>query len=210
MFDLELRPVASRALEPLAAPLTGVRPEAITVLGGIVGVVAALAAALSLWPVAVLAWLFNRLLDGLDGAVARAGGGGTDAGGYLDITVDSAVHAVLTLGVAVGLGSTAAWVATAMLVASFYFNTVTWAYLSALAEKRRSVNSSSQADVNFTTSVVMPRGLIEGAETAAFFTVLLLVPMVDRHWPVAVMWAMAGLVTLGAVVRFANGHRSLR
>ena len=43
---------------------------------------------------AVTLLLLNRLLDGLDGAVARAAGG-TDLGGFLDITMDFLIYSAI-------------------------------------------------------------------------------------------------------------------
>ncbi len=197
-------------LGPLARPLADASPDAISVVGGAIGVAAALSAAVGLWPLALLAWLVNRVVDGIDGIVARFGQeAGTDAGGYLDITIDVAVYALLPLGVAIGVGSNAAWIATAVLLASFYFNTITWAYLAAVLEKRNAAQAES-AELHRSTSVVMPSGLVEGAETTVLFTVLLLAPLIGPSWPVAVMAVMAALVVFGGVARLVNGLELLR
>ena len=55
--------------------------------------------------------LLNRLLDGLDGAVARAAGG-TDLGGFLDITMDFLVYSAIPLRLR-------AWVRAMLLAAAF-------------------------------------------------------------------------------------------
>ena len=55
--------------ERLAA--AGVRPLALTGIGWLVGVGACAAVGARLWLLGLALWLANRLLDGLDGAVAR-------------------------------------------------------------------------------------------------------------------------------------------
>jgi phosphatidylglycerophosphate synthase len=59
------------------------------------------AATLAFWPLALALWLLNRALDGLDGAVARASGGGSDLGGLLDFLADFVVYGGFVVGVAI-------------------------------------------------------------------------------------------------------------
>ncbi len=210
MFDTKLRPVCHQVLEPLARPVARRSADSITVIGGLVGTGAALAAAFGLWPVAVVAWLANRILDGVDGMVARfTNGTGSDSGGYLDMSVDVLVYALVPLGVATGVGSTAGWIAVALLLASFYFNTITWAYLAAVLERRQATNGHLSGGEQ-STSILMPPGLIEGAETIVLFTVLLVSPMAGPTWPVVVMGAMAASVAVGGFARLSTGLRVLR
>ena len=60
--------------------------------------------------------LLNRLIDGLDGAIARQGGP-TPFGGYLDIVCDIAFYAAVPLGFALAAPANALW--AAVLLASF-------------------------------------------------------------------------------------------
>lgn len=197
MLDRRLRPHVEAALAPLAARCGGIRPATLTLLGGGLGLVAAVAAAVGPPPFAVVLWLANRVVDGVDGAVARMTARTSDTGGYLDMVVDVVVYAAVPIGVAVGQGDTATWVAAAVLLASFYVNTITWAYLSALLEKRgRGASSSGE-----TTSVTMPPGLVEGTETIVAYTLLL-------AWPAAavpIMAVMAVLTFVGAALRMRRG-----
>lgn len=142
-------------------------------------------------------WLANRIVDGLDGVVARTTGRTSDTGGYLDMVVDVVVYAAIPLGVAVGKGGTAAWTAAAVLLASFYLNTITWSYLAALLEKR----GWGAASKGESTSITMPAGLVEGTETIVAYTLLLALPSAA----VAIMGAMAALVLLGAALRVRQG-----
>jgi len=203
VFDRQLRLVSTRILTPLVrGPLASANPSALTVLGGVMGVAAAGAAARSSFLLALGLWLANRLIDGLDGLVARSNGGGSDAGGYLDMTVDVAVYALLPLGVAAGVDQDHRWVAAALLLASFYFNTITWTYLSSIQEKwGRGAAATAES-----TAITMPVGLVEGAETIVFFTFMLSVPSLAT----ATMFAMAALVTFGATYRFVAGWRQIQ
>ena len=199
MFDASLRPVKQRVLAPLVGPLTALPPLGLTSGGLVLGLLSGLAAADSRWLLALFLFIANRLVDGLDGEVARARSGATDRGGYADIVADTVVYAAIPLGAAAGSNLEHIWPIAAVLIASFYVNTTTWMYLAALTEKHR------HQEVPTTTSTVMPPGLIEGAETVVFFVAMLAAPM----WLDWTMGFMAVTVMLGAGVRFVGGHRGL-
>lgn len=197
MLDRSLRPLKTAALAPAAGSLAAaVSPTVITGLGLAVGLTAAGLAATGWWIPALMAWIANRVLDGLDGEVARAAGMATDRGGYLDLTADTIVYAAIPLGVAAGLGRPSAWVAAGFLLATFHVNIVTVLLLSAIWEKRV-VGAGTGAEQ---TSVTLPVGLIEGAETVVLFTLLLAVPDL-AVWTMA---AMAIAVAVTALCRVAT------
>lgn len=203
MLDRRARPLAAHVLRPLVrGPLGRLSPLTITGIGLTVGLGAALAAATGWWLVALGLWLANRLLDGVDGELARHNGSQSDRGGYLDICADITVYGALVLGIAVGHDHRTVWILAAVLLASFYLNTITWAALSALLEKR----SAGAASTGEATSVTMPVGLVEGTETIVFVTVMLAAPGLIE-WTMAVM---AVAVTAGAVHRITVGVGLLR
>jgi len=179
-----------------------VSPVALSVGAALLSLAAAGAAWAGQPVAAVAAWLGGRVLDGLDGAVARRRGEATDLGGYLDIVLDTIGYAAIPLGLAAHADEQAVWIAAAVLLASFYVNSVSWAYLAALLEKR-DVGAAAQGEI---TSVTMPRGLVEGAETIVLFTVMLAVPATVP----ALFWVMAAAVGLGAVVRTVGAIGRLR
>ena len=72
----------------------GVSANVVTLGGFVCGIGAAGSVALGWNLPAVALLLLNRLLDGLDGAVARAAGG-TDLGGFLDITMDFIIYSAI-------------------------------------------------------------------------------------------------------------------
>ncbi|MFN8108553.1 MAG: CDP-alcohol phosphatidyltransferase family protein [Thermoleophilia bacterium] len=196
MTDAILRRHKEVVLTPVAR-LTPLPPAAITLAGLVPGVGAALAAAAGRPWLAVTLWLVNRLLDGLDGTVARVTGRQTDLGAYLDIVADFVVYAAVPIGIAAHAGDRGAWVAAAVLLGTFYVNAISWSFLSALMERRRIERGL--------TSVAMPAGLIEGAETVVLFAVMLTLPA----WARVLMWGMAGAVVLTTVQRVTWALRTL-
>lgn len=202
MTDQALRRYTEAALGPLAT-LTPARvhPSALTVLAVVPGIGAALAAAAGRPAAAVALWLLNRLLDGLDGVLARRRGAESELGAYLDILGDFVVYAAVPVGLAVGDGSRGAWIAAAVLLASFYVNAISWSYLSALLAARRGPARERGAR----TAVDMPPGLVEGAETVVFFAVALAVPA----WVVPLFWVMSAAVGVTILQRVAWALRGL-
>jgi phosphatidylglycerophosphate synthase len=203
MLDLRLRALKNRALVPLARPIGHlVHPNAITALSLVACVGAAVLAALGHRSSAVALWLIGRGLDGIDGLVARDRNQQSDLGGYLDMMADTVGYAAIPIGLAAHQGDTRAWAMCALLLASFYINTMSWTYLSAIAEKR-SVGAEHRGEV---TTIHMPSGLIEGTETIVLFAVML-------AWPVhVVVWfpVMAALVMLTVLQRLAWAFRHVR
>jgi phosphatidylglycerophosphate synthase len=203
MLDGLLRPAKDRFLAQLTTgPLAGVPPLAVSITAVAAAVGAAAAAWRGLELVAVALWLFSRLADGLDGAVARHQGTASDRGGLVDIVGDTLGYAVIPLGIAAGIDTRAAWVTVAVLLATFYVNAVSWTYLAALLEKRAHGATATGAS----TSTIMPRGLVEGTETIVFFTVAL-------AWPagaVTVLAVMAVAVMATVVERLWWSSRVLR
>ncbi len=88
--------------------------------------------------------------------------------------------------------------ALVFLLSSFYVNTMSWAGLSAILEQKH------LSDLERLTSMEMPSGLIEGAETIFFYSLLFMLPN-----QVAILFSvMAVLVffTVGQRLWWANRH----
>jgi len=94
-------------LAPLAGRLhgMGIRANTVTVLGFVLTVVGAALLATAQPAPALAALLLGTLCDTLDGQVARAAGGGTRFGGFLDSTLDRLSDAALAIA-AIQLGAT--------------------------------------------------------------------------------------------------------
>lgn len=192
MIDKLLRSPKEEILAPLArSPLRTIHPNAITLVAFGVGLAASLAAWQQATLLALGLWLLNRVLDGLDGTLARLQHKESDLGGYLDIVLDIIVYAAIPLGLALGVHTTAGYLALALLLSSFYINAASWMYLAALLEKRKS-GARTQGEL---TAITMPGGLIEGTETIIFYTLFLLVPW--AMVPLFVTMALLVLVTVG-------------
>lgn len=192
MVDRVLRPVKARLLAPVAAliavPLRRRGAVPLTLAGLVVGLAAALAAALGAFGVALLLWLTNRLLDGLDGEVARHLRRADDRGGYLDMLSDLTVYAAVPLGAAAGASATFGgdplvaspwtWPLTALLLAAFYVNLGSLAILAGLLEKRgRGAEARGDA-----TSLLLPAGIVEGVETVLLVAAMLAFPALLPFW----------------------------
>ena len=95
MFDPLLRPVKDRLLAPIAGLTRGVDPALITLSGLALGLGAAVAAWVGAFGWGLGLWVANRILDGLDGAVARLRGEPSDLGGFLDLLSDFLVYAAV-------------------------------------------------------------------------------------------------------------------
>jgi phosphatidylglycerophosphate synthase len=202
MVDKVLREPKELVLRPLVrGPVRRIHPIAMTAVAAVAGIGAALAAAQGAYGAALLLWALNRVLDGLDGTLARVSGRQSDLGAYLDIVADHLVYAAIVLGLAFAAGTADALGAVAVLLASFYINGATWMYLAALLEKRRA-GAAARGEL---TSITMPGGLIEGAETILFYTLFLLLPGAL----VPLFWLMAALVFITAGQRLLWARRAL-
>lgn len=201
MFDEWLRGLKDALLAPLVRRLGWLDPNAITVVALLVGLGAAVLAARGAGAWALAAWLCNRVLDGLDGAVARERGAMSDFGAYLDIIADFVVYAAVPFGVVLGCPEAGLELAALFLVSSFYVNAASWMFLAALLE-RRGQGAAARGE---RTSVTMPRGLIAGTETIVFFAIVL-------AWPATAamgFWLMGSLVGVNVVMRLVWARRQL-
>lgn len=194
MVDQYLRGPKERAMLLFVdGPLRGLSPTAVTVAAALIGIAAAVAAWQQHYTLALLLWLFNRLLDGLDGTLARRHNRQSDFGGYLDIVLDTVVYALVPLGLALGVNTTAGYVALALLLGSFYINGSSWMYLAALFEKR-GTGARSRGEL---TTITMPGGLIEGTETIVFYVLFLVFPF----------WIVPLFALMAILVMFTTGQR---
>jgi phosphatidylglycerophosphate synthase len=203
VFDDLLRGVKDRLLAPFVRMLgSAFNPALVSLLALAAGGAAALLAAERNYAWALAGWLLNRVLDGLDGALARAQGRASDLGGYLDILCDFAVYALVPIGLVAGSPTPAGWHALAWLLASFYLNAASWMYLAAVLERR----NLRQPGSGSLTSITMPAGLVAGTETIVFYGLFLLFPA----QLVPLFFLMAALVVVSVTQRAVWAARTLR
>lgn len=170
MFDTSLRRFKDRVGEPLARRMSRISPIFISMSALVVGLLATYAAFKGQYFFAFALWILNRILDGLDGLMARLHKKQSDFGGYVDILTDYVIYASLPIGLVAGAASNEHYLALAFLLASFYVNSASWMYLSAILEKRAAHLTETQ------TTIVMPAGIIGGFETIVAYGIFLLFP----------------------------------
>jgi phosphatidylglycerophosphate synthase len=173
MMDRALRELKEVVLAPIAQQFgADIHPTTVTVISFAVGILSSIAAWQNLLGLGFALWLANRLLDGLDGVIARTYAKQSDFGGYLDILTDFVVYAAIPIGLVLRAPSIDLLIGLAFLLATFYVNGAAWMYLSALLEKRN-LSAKAQGEM---TSITMPTGIIEGSETVIFFSLFFLLP----------------------------------
>ncbi|MGL6108998.1 MAG: CDP-alcohol phosphatidyltransferase family protein [Rubrivivax sp.] len=172
--------------------------DAITLFGFALGLGAATAIALGA-PLAGLALLLaSRLMDGLDGAVARLTRT-TDRGAFLDITLDFLFYASIPLAFA-WADPQANALPAALLLAAFMGTASSFLAFSVLAE-RRGLKSQDYPQ----KGIYYLGGLTEATETLLCFCLMCL-------WPAHFAWwahGFAGLCVLTIATRIVAGWRVL-
>lgn len=173
MFDQRLRGTKERLLTGAATRLgRGISPNQMTFVAFGTGLLAALLVWNQLYLPAAVLWLVNRVLDGLDGTLARVQGRQSDFGAYLDILLDFSVYAAIPLALVMSDPSTIRFASLSLLLALYYVNAVGWLYLAALLEKEAR-GATTRGEL---TSITLPAGLIGGVETTIFYILFLLFP----------------------------------
>ncbi|MDP9275337.1 MAG: CDP-alcohol phosphatidyltransferase family protein, partial [Chloroflexota bacterium] len=91
---------ARAGIGPLARALAGmgISANAVTIAGGVLSVIGAGLLAAGMPLPALLVLLIGTIADTLDGQIAKASGGGTRLGAFLDSTVDRIADGALFVG----------------------------------------------------------------------------------------------------------------
>ncbi len=196
MLDQVLRARLGPSLDRAAARLSslGISPGTLTAGGLLVGLGACLCAATGSWGAALGLWLLNRLLDGLDGPVARR----RDAklGGLLDLVADFVVYSGFVVGIAIARPE--ARLACVVLLATYLVNNVALLSFSSVIERRALPLGDER-------SLRLLPGLAEGTETIVVYVLFCLLPEASD----VIAWVFAGLVTITAAQRVAQAVRTL-
>jgi phosphatidylglycerophosphate synthase len=192
MLDTTLRPLVNTTLENAGRRLValGSGANAVTFAGLVAGIAAAVAIAFSQYWLGFTLIAVNRILDGLDGAVARATQT-TDRGGYLDIVVDYVFYASVPLAFALAAPAENALPAAALL-AGFSLTASSFLAFAAIAAKR-----GLETEAHGRKSFFYSTGLVEGSETIAFFLLMAALP----GWFPALAYAFAALCVLTTLQR---------
>ncbi len=198
MFDRRARELCQPVLIGASGQLSrlGVRANTLTGIGWLAGVGACVAVGFRLWTLALLAWLLNRFIDGLDGALARRRGV-TDLGGYLDLLCDFSVYAGFVVALAIALPATR--LASVTLLFSYYLSGTALLAASALLDRR----GIGRVDDR---SISLLGGVAEGLETMVAYVAILIAPS-SAQW---VEWTFTFMVLLTVVQRVVWTRRVLR
>ncbi|MGA8209906.1 MAG: CDP-alcohol phosphatidyltransferase family protein, partial [Nocardioidaceae bacterium] len=175
----------------------GVPAVAVTGAGWFAGVGACMAAANQAWAVALVLWLLNRLLDGLDGPVARRQGA-SDLGGFLDVLADFSIYAGFVAAVAVARPE--ARLACVALLVAYYLSGTAFLSLSSILERRRAQGWVDGRSLRFVG------GLAEGTETVLVYVGFCLLPA----WSEQIAWGFTAAVAATAAQRVWWGVTLLR
>ena len=190
-----IRPAMTVAARVLVR--AGIGANAVTLLGFAIGLLAAILIASGAYSAGAIAILVSRLCDGLDGAVARQTAV-TDAGGFLDITLDFVFYASIPLAFAVA-NSGANALPAALLLAAFMGTGTSFLAFAVIAAKR-GLTSLDYPDKSF----YFLGGLTEATETLAFFIAMCLWP---QHFALLAT-TFAGLCGITIVTRIVWGWRT--
>jgi len=200
MLDSTLRPLIDPPLNAAARVLGawGVSANALTLTGLLVGLAAGGAIATGAYGAGLALIVTNRLLDGLDGAVARLHGK-TDFGGYLDIFADFVFYAAVPAGFA--LAEPANALPAALLLAGFLLAGISFLGYAVIAEQRDLV-SVAQGEKSF----YYVAGLAEGTETITAFVLATLQPT----WFPVIACGYGAVCVITGFARVALAHRRFR
>lgn len=202
MLDKFVTPVIKPILIPVVSLLhkRGVTADQLTLVGFLIGMLALPLLAFELWYSALIAIALNRILDGLDGALARYANQSSSAGGYLDITLDFLFYAAIPLGFILANPEQNA-VAGSILLATFIGTGSSFLAFAIAAEKFKIDKPQFKYK-----SFYYLNGLTEGTETIALFIAFCIWP---QHFTLlAYLFSVACAVTI--FTRIHGGYHTLK
>ena len=177
----------------------GIRPDQVTFAGFLVGMLAIPLLAMELYGAALAVITLNRIMDGLDGALARLSEP-SDAGGYLDITLDFIFYSGVVFGFALANPSDNAVVAS-LLIFTFMGTGASFLAYAIMAEKK------GLTDLEFGhKSFYYMNGLAEGTETIVMFVLFCLFP---ELFPVLAGF-FAFICILTTITRVWGGYQTIK
>jgi len=200
MLDKYIVPVLKPRLARVATQLqrAGLTADVVTALGFILGMASVVMLAMGQFMTALVFLLLNRLADGLDGELARLSQP-SDAGAFLDITLDFIFYAVFPLGFA-WYAPQANALPAAILIASFVGTGASFLAFSGQATKR----GLEHPDFGYKGFYYL-NGLAEGTETILVFVLMCFLP---NHFAL-IAYGFAALCAVTALNRVVFGYLSL-
>jgi phosphatidylglycerophosphate synthase len=200
MLDAKLRPLIDPPLNAVGRAMAqvGITANALTFAGLALGLAGAVAIGLGEVWLGLALIIANRILDGLDGAVARVRGP-TPLGGYFDIVGDFAFYVSIPLGF--GVLASENLLPALVLVASFVLTGVSFLAFAVIAAER-----GQETQGHGKKSFFYSTGLAEGTETIAVFIAMCLFPA----WFGIIAYAYAALCVLTVFQRSALAAATFR
>jgi phosphatidylglycerophosphate synthase len=205
-----------KAIRPLISSLAGalhglgVGANTLTWWGWGLGMASAVAIVNQMYVLGLCVLLLSRLCDGLDGAVARLSQP-SDAGGFLDISLDFWFYAAIPLAFAWADPARNA-LAAACLLAAFISTGTSFLAYAVMREKQKAHTSQAtylqpQHEPNPTApeATVTRGGLTEATETLGFFVAMCLWP---SYFP-TLAFVFSALCTVTSLTRIRSGLRDL-
>ncbi|MGE6461814.1 CDP-alcohol phosphatidyltransferase family protein [Pseudoalteromonas tetraodonis] len=202
MLDKFVTPIIKPLLTPVVMLInkSGITANQLTVFGFLVGMFAVPLLAFEMWYGALIAIALNRILDGLDGALARYANQSSSAGGFLDITLDFLFYAAIPLGFILANPAQNA-IAGAILLATFIGTGSSFLAFAIAAEKFKLDKPQFKYK-----SFYYLNGLTEGTETIALFVAFCIWP---QHFAImASLFAAACAITI--FTRIYGGYYTLK
>ncbi len=201
MLDAKVTPLIKPLLTPLIKALDSksVTPNQVTLVGFVVGILAFPFIILNWWNMALGCIILNRVLDGIDGELARYQRSSSSAGGFLDICLDFLFYASIPL--AFGIADPAEWGIPAMVLLATFIGTGSSFLAFAIAAEKFQIDRPQFANKSF----YYMQGLTEGTETILVFLAFCICP--QYFAALAYLFAAACAVTV--VTRIAGGFSTL-
>ncbi|GMM70151.1 CDP-alcohol phosphatidyltransferase family protein [Alteromonas gracilis] len=201
MLDAKVTPLIKPLLKPLIKALDSksVTPNQVTLVGFVVGILAFPFIILNWWNMALGCIILNRVLDGIDGELARYQRSSSSAGGFLDICLDFLFYASIPL--AFGIADPAEWGIPAMVLLATFIGTGSSFLAFAIAAEKFQIDRPQFANKSF----YYMQGLTEGTETILVFLAFCIWP--QYFATLAYLFAAACAVTV--VTRIAGGFSTL-
>ena len=199
MLDAALQPLQHRILAPMARVIVarGGQADGVTSTGFALGLGALPLIVNEAYLPALALILLNRLMDGLDGEIARLTTP-TDRGAFLDIAFDFFLYAAIPLAFAIADPANNA-LAAAVVITSFVGTGSSFLAFAVIAEKR-----GLPASAYTGKGIHYLSGLTEGTETVAFLVAICVFP--GYFAEIAYVFAIACLIT--TLTRWIQGMKT--
>lgn len=202
MLDAKITPLIKGLLTPFVVLLDKckITPDQLTLTGFMVGLAVIPLLAMQHWQLALAVIVFNRVLDGLDGQLARYQKVSSSAGGFLDISLDFLFYAAVPLGFALADPKGNALPAAILLV-SFIGTGSSFLAFAIAAEKYQIERPQFKYK-----SFYYLQGLTEGTETILIFIAFCIWP---EYFPImAIVFAILCFITV--ITRIFGGYKTLK